>query len=707
MFSALFLTVKEGKLISNSFSIYQDNGAGEKLAQHKGPECPICRCAEPLADHLRQSEECVEALRREPLLQMRATGELFIVKTTLLQCGCPAPHCPEAGWQHMQIPNQCIQWWRETGWRLMGWHGSTENVESGAIKEKIRTFRRNFRHRNRSTLAGISQDAFSQQSDHAISQTSDGINKHCCKFCRKEVLLIPHLLEAKACLTAFIQEQLPNRAHMYRGKTRLALFDLGLLCRFCPNPNCKGNLESEGLVQHLQGPCLQFYQAEGCHLFSWTPNLSSESIREKLKHRKFRLKSFGGSGQGMDAYQQELASVLKFVCSRCSIQGPLMGSEVHNVWGAGISLTSHEPLWECTRCRGDDELHHMLVMHAAERVIELGTASEFDDTLTQVLVEDQDQRKRVVFVPSALLCEPNNFAARVNDEELNPNTTTVLVPKNPEALDQIGDDATERANTNKKSLQQVAEFFGRRHLFAPVTPTLSVFYRLKLAQIRLERLSMMGTLKKTSKGKIISRDPNHAEVKDRHSHYAETQKFCLTNTCSWSSAAKEKRSKESAARSCVNGQVKIKAEVTVVKKLAVDNGLLRDIIFCLTSSPHGPASLISLAPTVLNFVKAKLRLLVKHIIAPTYSNWDFELKFAEQEWTVRMVVYLYCKEFEGLNNKIARGEILPREFTKEVRRHASVLPTAALSARRIREDYFISEDRAQVRTLSFHGLSTD
>ena len=648
----------------------------------------------------------MQALKSEPLLGMKATGELFIVKTTLLQCGCPAPHCPEAGYRHMQIPNHCLLWWMETGWKLMGWHCSTVNLDSGAIQEKIRQFRKNFKRRKNCTSEGSLQEQFSQKSDHATSSYRNGINEHGCQCCHTEGPLIPHLHEAKACLTAYIQKHLPNRAHMYGGKSRLALFDLGLICWLCPNPDCKGNLESEGLARHLQGPCLQFFQAEGCHLFNWTQNLSGASIQEKLRHRKSKVKCFGGSGQGMDAYQQELASVLKFVCSKCSIQGPLMGSVVHNVQGTGISLTSLEPLWECSRCQSGDELHHELVMQAAERVIELGTASEFDDTLTPVKVEDQDQRQRVVFVPTCLLGDPvpNDQASRVKDEELNPNSTTVLVPKNPEALDQIGDDAMERANTNKKSIERVAEFFGRRHLFAPVTPTLSVFYRLKLAQIRLERLSMISALKKTSKGKIISRDRNHAEVKDRHPHYAQTQKFCLTNTCSWSSAAQAKRSKESAARACINGQVKIKVEVTVVKNLAVDSPQLRDIIFGITSSSHGPASLISLAPTVLNFMKAKLRLLVKHIIVPTYSNWDLELKFAEREWTVKMTGFLYCKEFDELNKKIASGEVSPKEFTKEVRRHPSMLPTTALSARRLMADFSISEDRAQVTSSSFRHV---
>ena len=584
---------------------------------------------------------------------------------------------------------------------LMGWHGSTANVDSGTLKEKIRQFRKNFKRRNKSSSEGSMQDQFSQQSNHVKRQISDGINQHQCQFCYVEDVLVQHLHNSKACLNAYLQQHLLNRAHMYRGKSRLALFDLGLLCSFCPNPNCEGNLKSEGLGRHLQGSCLKVFQAEGCQLFNWTPNLSGASIQEKLRHRKSKLKSFDGSGQGIDAYQQELAAVLKFSCSRCSIQGPLMGSKVHDIWGAGTSLTSLEPLWECSKCRGVDDSHHQIVMQAAEKVMELGTASEFDDTLTPVKVKGQDQRDRVVFVPASLLCDPNEHVAQVKDEELNPNTTTVLVPKNPEALDQIGDETTERANTIKNSLERVAEFFGRRHFFAPVTPTLSVFYRLKLAQIRVERLSMLSNLTRTSKGKIISRNPNHAEVKDRQSHYNATQKFCLTNTCSWSSAAQEKRSKESAARSCINGQVKIKVEVTVVKNLAVDNPLLRDIIFGVTSSSHGPVSLISLAPTVLNFVKAKLRLLVKHIIVPTYCNWDLELKFAEQGWTVRMVGYLYCKEFEELNKKIASSEISPSEFTKEVRQHPSILPTTALSAQRIRKDYSVSEDRAQVRHPSF------
>ena len=634
----------------------------------------------------------MEALRREPKLRMKAAGELFIVKTTLLQAGCPAPHCPEAGFGHFDVefPNQCLSWWRETGWRLMGWHGSTANVDSKAIKEKIRKFRKNFRQRNKDITEGRLQDDLSQ--DNAMSQINDGIKKHRCQFCYEECVLAHHIHQSKTCLTSYLQQHLQNRVHMYRGKTRLAVFDLGLLCGFCPNPGCEGtDVEGEWQRQHLDGACLVFFQTEGTLLFNWSKNLTGADVKEKLRHRKNDLKKFIGRDQGVEAFRKELASVLKFVCNRCSIQGPLLESEVHKILGAGMNL--HGPCWECSKCRGSDDLHQEMVMQGVERVRELGNRAEDGEKLKKVLVRDVDGHPRVVFIPGNLLLEDEDEGEEARDEALNPNSTTVLVPRNPEALDHIGDDASERANQSRSILERVAEFFGRRHFFGPIADTLSVFYRLKLAEIRVERLTMMSSMKRTSKGKITSRNPNHAEVKDRHPHFAQTQKFCFTNTCSWSPAAQEKRSRESAARANVNGQVKIKVEVTVLKKLAVDNPVLRDIIFGLPAKP----ALISVAPTVLNFLKAKLKLMVKHIIAPTYSNWDLELRFADQEWTVKMVGYLYCEKLEELNSKIARGEVSSNEFTTEVARHQSILPTTALSAQRLMDEYQFSHDRAQVQ----------
>ena len=264
-------------------------------------------------------------------------------------------------------------------------------------------------------------------------------------------------------------------------------------------------------------------------------------------------------------------------------------------------------------------------------------------------------------------------------------------------MNHISDEAAEKANQDKKSLEAVAEYFGRRHIYAPIAETLSVFYRLKMAEIRLERILMFSNLSKTSKGKITSRDPNQADVKDRKPHFEQTQNFCLTNTCSWSPASRQKRAAESGARANVNGQVKIKVEATVIKKIARDDPLLQEIIRGIAASPHGLKALISVAPTVLNFLKAKLQLLVKHIIAQTYSKWDLELRFEDQDWTVMLVGYLYCHELDELNRKFASGEISSKDLTREVRRHPSVLPTTARSVEGIKACHGVSNKSAEVK----------
>ena len=99
-----------------------------------------------------------------------------------------------------------------------------------------------------------------------------------------------------------------------------------------------------------------------------------------------------------------------------------------------------------------------------------------------------------------------------------------------------------------------------------------------LAHIRVGQLGMLRSRKRTGKGKIMSRDPPIAAVKARNPHFAETKKFCLTSTCSWSATAQDQRSKESAARLYINGQVRIKVEVTLIQKMATNSPLLVDII---------------------------------------------------------------------------------------------------------------------------------
>ena len=61
-----------------------------------------------------------------------------------------------------------------------------------------------------------------------------------------------------------------------------------------------------------------------------------------------------------------------------------------------------------------------------------------------------------------------------------------------------------------------------------------------------------------------------------------------------------------------------------------------------------------------------------------------------------MVGFLYCKEFEEINEKIARGDATEDEVLKEARKYQHLLPTTTTSKSRLVEDYSISEEFAEV-----------
>ena len=665
--------------------------------------CKVCGFRGIIADHLRLSKDCVNSLRKEPQLKMKASELVFIVKASLMLTAadpaqCPAKECP--GGPHSALPQSCLVWWRETGWTLMGWSGSATSATSEIVHQKISQFRKNLRRRNKGTAdltASFQEGSQVEQQSH--TDHSGGFS---CEFCPYQGSLVNHLLSRDACLIAHLRRDLPHRVNKYTGRPKLAVFDLGIMRKFCSNPDCEGDLEREGVNRHVGGGCLQFYQTLGQQLLNWGDNQSASSIEAKMKNRRTTLKALLRDEADIKVYQNELGQMLKFNCSSCLIQGPLLNSRHHVIHGAGSSSSGSQPLWQCSQCSSTDDAHQNLVTQAVNKVRVLGSPGEYDDTLKKMVVEVGDQGTRVVFVPAALL--PDYEETDIGDN-LNPITTTVLVPKNPEALEQIGDDASERANQRKKSLEEVAEHFGRRHFFGALTETLSVLHQYKLGIIRIERLAMLGNMKRFRKGKIISRDPNQAEITGRSPHYAETQKYCLTDTCSFSPAASEKRSQESFARAAINGQVKLKVEITLLKNLARDSPILRDIILSCPSN----APLISHAPTVLNYLKVKVKLLLKHIIAPIYSNWDLDLRFAVDEWTVTLVGFLHCEDFDGLNQKIARGELTRREIAREILQHHEIMPTTALTAKRLEEEYGFSAERAKVKicTINNQGSNFD
>ena len=224
-------------------------------------EAHTCLCNNQglLADHLRNSAQCVENLRKQPQLQMVAPdNEVFIVKATVMFKGCPAPNCPGGG--HQQIPESCLLWWKEIGWKIMGWKGSSENAETATIKRKESMFRRNFLRKDRQSQGNQLSQQTANASTNLATQRPE---EDWCHFCQNQGQLAHHLRQTNHCLRAYIQQNLPTRGHLYMGKIDLAVFELGLVTQICPNPQCLGSVQQEGITRHVQGGCLNFYQEEG------------------------------------------------------------------------------------------------------------------------------------------------------------------------------------------------------------------------------------------------------------------------------------------------------------------------------------------------------------------------------------------------------------------------------------------------------------
>ena len=126
----------------------------------------------------------------------------------------------------------------------MGWSGAGANATSEIVHRKISMFRRNMRRRNRAsevTADNIEEGSdLEQQSATSRSQVAGG--RRLCDVCPHEGSFVKHLLSEETCLTAHLRQNLSHRVLKYKGRPKLAVFDLGIIGRFCPNPDCEGDL---------------------------------------------------------------------------------------------------------------------------------------------------------------------------------------------------------------------------------------------------------------------------------------------------------------------------------------------------------------------------------------------------------------------------------------------------------------------------------
>ena len=675
--------------ISQARSLASTSAISQESEDKTRTRCIICRftTSDPktgMANHLRASKVCLEGFLQDQEFRVDGTDEEKVVKIALILNECPAPHCQ--GGSHRRIPDQCIMWWKDAGWKTLKWKCQSNDLSQGEIKKKIQTFKRNYRQRH----------AFISQADHAEnSQHQQKDFQHIC-ICNFVGPLGAHLHSKPKCVAMLRKTNHITTCSDEAGDLRRAIFDISLLLKFCPNPHCLVTRIGEGPLEHLQRDCLAFLGREAVAVYGWSMDITGDELRGKLTRRKTYIQDKSRSVHllGPSKFKRDLSEILLKTCIFCHIQGPFLEKRANVMTSIGSNN------WCCNECMMDQS-HGSLEKVARETIRLGGSHLPKEDRLEAVRIPNSDKsRERVVIMPACLV---RDLPVQGDCRFSNNATTTVLVPRAPDAMDSIGDEASQRALDVSNELKMLAQFLSSRHLFCDITSTLTILFRKMLADIRKERLTVLKGLSLTKKGPIESRDPNIGSMKERNAHYEVTKNMCLTNSCMWSDGYLQKRSDESAAIACINGQVKTKVCLGVLNNLAVDSPELANIIHCMADF-HFDGELkqiISFAPVVLQFANAKVKLLMRHVIPQNYKNWDLSVLFNKDQWSIALTGFLYCSEYDDINKLIAKKESGQQDVLDAVLKNPEVQPTVSLDKQWISDHYGLREEDAEASV--FHG----
>ena len=60
---------------------------------------------------------------------------------------------------------------------------------------------------------------------------------------------------------------------------RQTIYDVGLLLKICPNPECSAPGVGQGPIEHISGPCLPFLIREAGAVFGWSLDCTKEELK--------------------------------------------------------------------------------------------------------------------------------------------------------------------------------------------------------------------------------------------------------------------------------------------------------------------------------------------------------------------------------------------------------------------------------------------
>ena len=413
-------------------------------------------------------------------------------------------------------------------------------------------------------------------------------------------------------------------------------------------------------------------------------------IQEANKQRRYTGPSF---------VKDQLSDIMLFHCNSCFIQGPMLQDKRTEMMCVGDNA------WQCAHCLDGQNDEILKLFHQVADKVGQFTAEENDDRLRPAIIKNEAEgSSRVVFMPACVL---GHLTVEEHCRILDPRKVTVLVPRHPDALEELTDEACQRALEVKEALRDLTKFLSERFISIDISTMLTILHRKKLADIKAERINALKTMKSSSRGPITSRHPKRGKIMKRNPSYASTKGQSLTNTCIWSDGYNQNTSRESEAIACANGQIKTKVICEILKNVATDNEDLKVALFKAFAFHSGQwkEGIIPSAPVVLQHLKAKVKLLIKHVVSEMFENWDLQLCFKRDRWTVELAGFLYSSQYNNINKKMAAEGITQEEIVQIGLRNPEIQPTATLDPQVLRDFYGFREEEAQVR-VSFRSHSS-
>ena len=664
--------------------------------QDEYTKCDICHTCCRIASHLRRSKECLKQLKSQPQFQFQGSNEdeVFIVKIALIIGECPSPCCITGC--HSEIPQDCVEWWKSEGWDTMKWRGNRQNVNKNIIKEKIREFVKYHKKKsNQQRQAQLGSQA-AQHNDVPSSISETGSR---CSSCGEDGDTLQHLHASSQCREAYVRHYLTDE----EVDTRRTIFQLSIILNMCARLECTERAGFTYLGTHLNRheQCLEFYQSEGVYLAIWNPSASSQIISKKIAQMRRMIKQNKQKEQsfGYVAYNQELMKIMDHVCCKCGTIGPLVGKDGFVLRG-GWTDAEGEKAWFCTNCTEESPEYADFLQKLTDDTKRLSGPGNSQENVMKVVKSPSSAR--MILTPACLTED------LIEESEVSPSTRS-LVPNDGSAVRAIMKICDEAAQEKSELKKCTEDILGRPFVTAFET-TFSCLYRSFLAEVRktMNRISM--ALSNCARGEIISTNPNVTSARKVNPNINMTTEGALRDLCGWSLPHEQKKSLESEARANVNGKIKIHIRGTILEDLKDEN--LRRILLLackefvnknvnsfeeLENDPLLEALLTKMAPIILKYIRAKVKLFITHFVVPNFSNYDLRLEIADHNLNVQIQGYVYAKQFDQVNKMLAEDSqlrMLP-EVTSRVTTKEEVLPTTTLKWERLSAHYNITEIRAK------------